>query len=192
MSVNIERPQGVVAYVPGTLWVNFDRLSEDDGKWVYESAYRSEYQKYTHTITVQNKDHNERKIQRQYDQPLFIQGNLFSANQRVEDTEIDISKRNQWNGISNLDSLKFSIRPFNDSTTILRVHNLNDSDTVTVGLYAGKISPILTTYYARTVTFDNISEASLGGNMPYGKFISDKWNWNEVIDLQEDNSIFNK
>ena len=52
VSINIERPQGIVAYREGTLWVNFDRLSEDDGKWVYESAYRSEYQKYTHTVTV--------------------------------------------------------------------------------------------------------------------------------------------
>ena len=54
VSINLERPQGVVAYRKGTLWVNFDRLSEDDGKWVYESAVRSEYQKYTHTITVKN------------------------------------------------------------------------------------------------------------------------------------------
>lgn len=41
VSVNLDRPQGVVAYRPGTLWINFDRLSEDDGKWVYESALRS-------------------------------------------------------------------------------------------------------------------------------------------------------
>ena len=41
VSVNVERPQGVTAYRPGTLWFNFDRLSEDDGKWVYESAVRS-------------------------------------------------------------------------------------------------------------------------------------------------------
>ena len=27
VSVNLDRPQGVVAYKPGTLWVNFDRLS---------------------------------------------------------------------------------------------------------------------------------------------------------------------
>lgn len=35
VSVNIERPQGVISYRKGTIWVNFDRLSEDDGKWVY-------------------------------------------------------------------------------------------------------------------------------------------------------------
>jgi len=41
VSVNVERPQGVTAYRAGTLWFNIDRLSEDDGKWVYENAYRS-------------------------------------------------------------------------------------------------------------------------------------------------------
>lgn len=41
LSVNTDRPQGVIAYHPGTLWVNFDRLSSDDGKWVYENTYRS-------------------------------------------------------------------------------------------------------------------------------------------------------
>ena len=35
VSVNLERPQGVTAYKPGTIWINFDRLSQDDGKWVY-------------------------------------------------------------------------------------------------------------------------------------------------------------
>lgn len=84
MSVNLDRPQGVIALKKGILWVNFDRVTEDDGKWVYESAYRSEYQKYTHIVTVKNKDYNERVVQRLYDQPLFIQGNLISPNKRVE------------------------------------------------------------------------------------------------------------
>ena len=35
VSINVERPQGAISYRPGTIWVNFDRLSEDDGKWVY-------------------------------------------------------------------------------------------------------------------------------------------------------------
>lgn len=88
--MNVERPQGVVAYRSGTIWINFDRLSEDDGKWVYESAVRSEYQKYTHIVTAQNKDYNERRIQRQYDQPLFIQGNTVSPSERIEQTEVDV------------------------------------------------------------------------------------------------------
>lgn len=28
--------------------------------------------------------------------------------------------------------------------------------------------------------------------MPYSKFVNDKWNWNTVINLTEQNSIFNK
>ncbi len=58
VSINTDRPQGAIAYRPGTLWVNFDRLSSDDGKWVYENTYRSDYQRFTHVITVQNKNNN--------------------------------------------------------------------------------------------------------------------------------------
>lgn len=41
LSVNTDRPQGVIAYHPGTLWINYDRLSSDDGKWVFETTYRN-------------------------------------------------------------------------------------------------------------------------------------------------------
>ena len=41
VSVNTDRAQGVIAYKDGTIWVNFDRLSSDDGKWVYETTYRN-------------------------------------------------------------------------------------------------------------------------------------------------------
>lgn len=75
VSINTDRPQGVIAYKPGTLWVNYDRLSSDDGKWVYETTFRNEYQKFVHHITVQNKDYHERNIQKLYDQPLLMQGN---------------------------------------------------------------------------------------------------------------------
>lgn len=73
VSINTDRPQGVIAYRPGTLWVNFDRLSSDDGKWVYENTFRSDYQRFTHVITVQNKDYNERKVQALYDMPIITQ-----------------------------------------------------------------------------------------------------------------------
>jgi Cft2 family RNA processing exonuclease len=155
----------VIAYRPGTLWINFERLSEDDGKWVYESAYRSEYQRYVHTITVNNKDNNERKIQRRYDQPLFIQGNALSSNARVEEFDVDFETRDEWNGVSNINGLKFTVRPFNDSTTVVRVHNMDDKAELTVGLYANDSSPLLTTFYGRTVSFSKITENSLGGNM---------------------------
>jgi hypothetical protein len=35
------------------------------------------------------------------------------------------------------------------------------------------------------VSFEEIEETSLGGNMPYAKFINEKWNWNEVVNLTE-------
>ncbi len=73
VSINTDRPQGVIAYRPGTLWVNFDRLSSDDGKWVYENTFRSDYQKFTHVVTVQNSRNNERKIQALYDMPVIMQ-----------------------------------------------------------------------------------------------------------------------
>lgn len=73
VSINTDRPQGVISYRPGTLWVNFDRLSSDDGKWVYENTYRSDYQRFTHVVTVQNTDNNERKIQSLYDMPIITE-----------------------------------------------------------------------------------------------------------------------
>jgi hypothetical protein len=75
---------------------------------------------------VKNTDYNERKIQRRYDQPLFVQGNKLSPDKVVDSAATDFEKRNQWNAVSNIDNLKFSIRPFNDSTTILRLHNMHD------------------------------------------------------------------
>lgn len=53
--------------------MNFDRLSSDDGKWVYENTFRSDYQRFTHVITVQNHNNNERKIQALHDMPIFTQ-----------------------------------------------------------------------------------------------------------------------
>lgn len=44
-------------------------------------------------VTVKNKNYNERKIQRLYDQPLLIQGNSISAWDRIEDMEIDLIQR---------------------------------------------------------------------------------------------------
>ena len=41
LSINTDRPQGVISPHPGVLWVNYDRISSDDGKWVYESTSRN-------------------------------------------------------------------------------------------------------------------------------------------------------
>jgi hypothetical protein len=35
VSINNDRPQGFISYRKGTLWANFDRLTSDDGKWVF-------------------------------------------------------------------------------------------------------------------------------------------------------------
>jgi len=41
LSVNTDRPQGVIAFKESTIWINYDRLSSDDGKWVYENTFKS-------------------------------------------------------------------------------------------------------------------------------------------------------
>lgn len=69
---------------------------------------------------------------------------------------------------------------------------MHDEKEMKVGLYANKTSPVLTTYYGRTVNFGSITEQSLGGNMEYSQFINSKWNWKNVTDLSEENKIFNK
>lgn len=85
--MNTDRPQGVIAYYEGRIWINFDRLSSDDGKWVYEETYRSEYQKFTHYITIDNKNNNERTVQKMMDEPLIIQGNSVSPDERVSNDD---------------------------------------------------------------------------------------------------------
>jgi hypothetical protein len=74
----------------------------------------------------------------------------------------------------------------------VRVHNLHDEQEVKVGLFANKTSPLLTAFYGRVASFSSISEQSLGGNMEYSQFLNAKWNWKNVIDLTEENRIFNK
>lgn len=41
VSVNVDRPEGVIVYQEGDIWLNFDRLTSDDGKWVFETTFRS-------------------------------------------------------------------------------------------------------------------------------------------------------
>ena len=45
------------------------------------------------------------------------------------------------------------IKPWNDSTVTVRVHNLDDQKFKTVGIFANKTSPLLTTYYGNLVAF---------------------------------------
>ncbi len=83
VSVNTDRPQGAISPKPGTIWINFDRLTSDDGKWVYQNTYRSEYQKFVHYVTVDNQDNNERRIQKLHDEPLIIQGNAVAPDEMI-------------------------------------------------------------------------------------------------------------
>lgn len=63
---------------------------------------------------------------------------------------------------------------------------------MTVGLFADKHSPLLTTFYGRTVTFKEIEEMALGGNMKYSEFLGEKWNWRRIVNLEKENAVFNK
>ena len=39
---------------------------------------------------------------------------------------------------------------------MVRIQNLHDEEEITVGLFADKYSPLLTTFYGRTTTFKEI------------------------------------
>lgn len=66
--MNVDRPEGVIVYEEGDIWLNFDRLTTDDGKWVYETTYRSEYMKYSHVVSIQkSNEYKERLVQKQRD-----------------------------------------------------------------------------------------------------------------------------
>ena len=68
VSVNVDRPEGVIVYEEGDIWLNFDMLTTDDGKWVYETTYRSEYMKYSHVVSIQkSNEYKERLVQKQRD-----------------------------------------------------------------------------------------------------------------------------
>ena len=92
LSINTDRPQGVISPKPGTIWINYDRLSSDDGKWVYETTFRSEYQKFVHYVTVDNLDNNERRIQKLYDEPLIIQGNTVVTTEKLTVEDYHLSQ----------------------------------------------------------------------------------------------------
>ncbi len=153
LSINTDRPQGVISPRSGTIWVNYDRLSSDDGKWVYENTFRSEYQKFVHYVTVDNLDNNERKIQKLYDEPLIIQGNLVSSSEQIEIEENHlISGRIKWEEKVGLNKVKFQVKPWNDSSLLLRVFNMKDSESSTIELFsADKVCTFLTAYYGNQV-----------------------------------------
>ena len=77
------------------------------------------------------------------------------------------------------------IKPWNDSTVLVRVHNLHDEQNKTITLFASDVSPLLTTFYENTIKFSSVEETSLGGNMKYEEFLAKKWNWDSVVNLKK-------
>ena len=84
------------------------------------------------------------------------------------------------------------IKPWNDSTVLVRVHNMHDEENKTITLFATDVSPLLTTFYGNIIRFSSVEEMSLGGNMKYEEFIARKWNWESVVNLKQENNIFRK
>ena len=194
MSINSDRPQGVIGYREGSLWASFDRLSIDDGKWVWEETFRSEYQKFTHFISVQNTDGQERKHQVKYDNGLFVQAKTvseeFALKAETENQEGN-SHIYRESGLSG-STFKFSVKAWNDSTLLLRVQNMDDTNPAKTTLYATNISVVLTAFYSRELVFDEIHETTIQGNQRYDKFLEDKWSWHKLADLDKENDILNK
>lgn len=67
------------------------------------------------------------------DQPLIIQGNSVDPNQRVavNDYVLTDAKR-QWEEKVGLNRVKFQIKPWNDSSVLLRVFNMWDDKNTTI------------------------------------------------------------
>lgn len=83
--------------------------------------------KYTHVVSIQKRgEYRERVHQKSRDEGLYIQGNALDANERVEDFNPIVNLRKDWAKLSNNDNLKFNVKSWNDSTLLLRIHNLHD------------------------------------------------------------------
>ena len=81
-------------------------------------------------------------------------------------------QRSEWHGLSSLSDIKFQVKPWNDTSTILRLHNLHDNAEKFVTLYSNdNICIFLTAFYGNTVKFSKIYETSMGGNMEYSQFL---------------------
>lgn len=128
------------------------------------------------------------------DQPLIIQGNSVDPNQRVavSDYVLTDTKR-QWEEKVGINRVKFQIKPWNDSSVLLRVFNMWDDKNVTIELFsADNISTFLTAFYGNDIEFKDVYETNMGGNIKYKDFLQKKWNWNSVVNLDQENEIFNK
>lgn len=123
------------------------------------------------------------------DQPLIIQGNSVDPNQRVavNDYVLTDTKR-QWEEKVGLNRVKFQIKPWNDSSVLLRVFNMWDDKNASIQLFsADNISTFLTAYYGNDIEFKDVYETNMGGNIKYKDFLQKKWNWNSVVNLDQEN-----
>lgn len=123
------------------------------------------------------------------DQPLIIQGNSVDPNERVavNDYVLTDTKR-QWEEKVGLNRVKFQIKPWNDSSVLLRVFNMWDDKNASIQLFsADNISTFLTAYYGNDIEFKDVYETNMGGNIKYKDFLQKKWNWNSVVNLDQEN-----
>lgn len=123
------------------------------------------------------------------DQPLIIQGNSVDPNQRVavNDYVLTDTKR-QWEEKVGLNRVKFQIKPWNDSSVLLRIFNMWDDKNASIQLFsADNISTFLTAYYGNDIEFKDVYETNMGGNIKYKDFLQKKWNWNSVVNLDQEN-----
>ena len=123
------------------------------------------------------------------DQPLIIQGNSVDPNERVavNDYVLTDTKR-QWEEKVGLNRVKFQIKPWNDSSVLLRIFNMWDDKNASIQLFsADNISTFLTAYYGNDIEFKDVYETNMGGNIKYKDFLQKKWNWNSVVNLDQEN-----
>ena len=101
-------------------------------------------------MSVQNTDYQERRLQIRYDTGLFLQAKQVPRTYENPRNElVDSATRGVWTAMSKLDNpnIKFSIRAWNDSTLLMRVHNLHDTETAKITLFASNTSVFLTSFY---------------------------------------------
>lgn len=46
-----------------------------------------------------------------------------------------------------MNNLKTLVKPINDTTVVVRIHNLDDSQPKKVKIFVGQVSPLLTAFY---------------------------------------------
>jgi hypothetical protein len=64
--------------------------------------------------------------------------------------------RDSWAQVSGIENVKMTLKAWNDSTVLVRVQNLRDEEERKFQLFAGNVSPLLTTFYGNTIQFDQV------------------------------------